>query len=151
MTRRLRALLRRRVSQASDGAIRIDLLGMGTPPGTVLRKSKTERFRAPRPFGGVFKPARVLTLSCPGKAVLGQVVKVSGTVSPARANAPITITYHGSKDTITHQVSTDPGGSFTDSASPDALGSWSIRATYAGDRISASSSPSCSSFVEPGA
>ena len=152
LARNLHTVLAQLLSQASHGKLTADLLSLGAPPGTATRQRESaHHLPAPKPFGGIFKPERVITLTCPGKALLGQSLKVSGTLSPALANAPITITYQGPKNTVTHRVATGASGTFADSATPDALGAWNIQSRYAGDlTYQSSSSPDCQSFVETG-
>lgn len=146
---RLRHRLSQELSLASGKQITSDLLSVGPPPGTVIHRGKLLKHPpAPKPFGGIFKPARMLTLTCPGKDTLGSAITVAGTLSPALANAQILIGYEGAKNTVTHKVQANANGTFKDSFTPNATGPLSIRASYGGDlTYQASSSPPCATFV----
>jgi hypothetical protein len=147
--RRLRTHLNNTLKLTNRQHITTDLLNLGPPPGTVVRHGKIHSNPpAPKPFGGIFKPERVVTLSCPGKATLGNPITVSGTLSPGLNNAPIKIDYHGAKNTVTHEVQANANGMFTDSFTPNATGTLTIHASYGGDlTYQPSSSPACVTFV----
>ena len=96
-----------------------------------------------------------LSLTCPGKVVVKSALAISGTLSPAFAGAPITVTYsyqdaQNQTQTITDHVSTDAGGNYSDSVTTTAVASWVVSASFAGDASHLSSqSPACTTTVEP--
>ena len=148
--RRVAKTLHDELAQVSHGQRLPDLLGIGSPPGTSVRRTKMRSFPPPKPFGGIFKPGRALTLACPGKGTVGTPLPVSGNLSPAIASAKISVVYQHAKETIDHRAITDSKGHFTDSAVPDSSGAWTVVARYKGDTVyGPSSSPTCSVHVGP--
>lgn len=69
---------------------------------------------------------------------------VSGSISPAVSGATVTLTLTKPDGTTsTRTTTTDSNGSYSDSYSPDAVGSWSVIASWAGDSTrNGASSPS---------
>jgi hypothetical protein len=144
--KRIGALLRSDLNNARRGVLTADLFSNGTPAGTVLRRVARRTFQPPAPFPGIFTPARALTLSCPAAATVKGSLDVSGQLSPAVTGAPITLTYSlsGGSETVTHTATTSAAGTYADSAPADAIGNWTVRASWAGDAFySAATSPVC--------
>jgi hypothetical protein len=83
-------------------------------------------------------PTGTLTLNCPKGGPKGTTVTTTGTLSPVEAGAVVTLTYtplQGPGGSITHTVSTDENGGFSDSFGPP-VGVYSEQATWAGDGVS---------------
>jgi len=82
-------------------------------------------------------PPSVTSISCSVSASslpLGNSVTVSGSISPAVPNATVTLTYtKPTADTITRTVVTGPDGQYTNAYTPDAAGSWTVYASWAGN------------------
>jgi hypothetical protein len=93
-----------------------------------------------------------LTLTCPksGTPFVGSPMQVSGGLSPILAGATISLTYtRPNATTITHSVTTDSSGRFTDTITPDVSGTWSVSASYGGDTThEPSSATPCSIFIQ---
>lgn len=77
------------------------------------------------------------TISCsisPQTVERGEVIEVSGSISPALENVTVTLTYEGPDGSVyTRNVRTDVEGSFRDSFQPKVEGSWSVNASWLGD------------------
>ncbi|KYH41698.1 MAG: hypothetical protein AYL31_003840 [Candidatus Bathyarchaeota archaeon B26-1] len=77
------------------------------------------------------------TISCsisPQTVERGEVIEVSGSISPALENVTVTLTYEGPDGSVyTRNVRTDVEGSFRDSFQPKVEGSWSVNASWPGD------------------
>ena len=77
------------------------------------------------------------TISCsisPQTVERGEVIEVSGSISPALENITVTLTYEGPDGSVyTRNVRTDVEGSFRDSFQPKVEGSWSVNASWLGD------------------
>jgi hypothetical protein len=84
-----------------------------------------------------------LSLTCPVAVTVKGSFDVTGSLSPAFAGAPITITYTNPNGSIVHATTTDLNGNFADSAQATASGTWSVSATFAGDTTFSASSASC--------
>ncbi len=78
-----------------------------------------------------------ISLSCPGKGTVKSKLTVSGTINPAFAGASITVAYShpsaGGPVDISHRVTTNAGGAFTDSIAPNDAGEWDALGSFAGD------------------
>lgn len=92
-----------------------------------------------------------LTLSCPSPVRAGETYTITGTLSPAIAAASIALTYTSSTGApaVTHTVSTDSSGHFSDTAPGAPAGTETVDAKYAGDAQHASSERTCQVNVEP--
>lgn len=77
------------------------------------------------------------TISCsisPQTVERGEVIEVSGSISPALENVTVTLTYEGPDGSVyPRNVRTDVEGSFRDSFQPKVEGSWSVNASWPGD------------------
>lgn len=77
------------------------------------------------------------TISCsvsPSEVTEGGSVTVSGSISPAVSGATVTLTYKKpDATTFTRTATTGSGVSYSDTYKPDATGSWSVSASWAGD------------------
>lgn len=84
----------------------------------------------------VICPRLSSTITCsasPSTVVPGGSVTVSGSISPAHA-ATVTLTYKKPDgSTFTRTVSSGSGGSYSDTFTPDVLGTWSVKASWPGD------------------
>ena len=70
----------------------------------------------------------------PQTAEKGQAVRISGTISPAKENATVTLTYKKPNGTLLRRtVRTNADGSFAESYLPDVEGFWSVNASWLGD------------------
>jgi hypothetical protein len=104
----------------------------------------------PPPPGPV---ATTLSLRCPTQVAVGSAVAISGTLSPAAAGGTVTIIYRyqdaqAHLQTITHQVLVAAGGGYSDSATANTAGSWTIQGSFPGRAgYFASQSPACSTAV----
>jgi hypothetical protein len=66
--------------------------------------------------------------------MLGNSTTVSGSISPAVSNVTVTLTYtKPDATTIDRSTTTEADGSFTDSYKPGMAGSWSVKASWAGN------------------
>lgn len=104
------------------------------------------------PIGIAPPPAgTTLTLSCPSSVSAGQSYTISGTLSPVTSATPITLTYTSSTGVpaVTHTVSTDSSGNFSDTAPGAPTGTETIAAEFAGDGRHAPSQGACQVTVEP--
>ncbi|MFQ6085166.1 MAG: hypothetical protein ACE5OY_02735 [Candidatus Bathyarchaeia archaeon] len=64
----------------------------------------------------------------------GQSITVSGSIVPLRPYATVTLRYTAPDGyTITHTVQTDADGGFRDVFTPDKIGLWRVKASWAGD------------------
>jgi hypothetical protein len=93
-----------------------------------------------------------ITLTCPSSVAAGQTYAISGVLSPAVGAAPISVTYtssNASATPVTHTVSTNSDGSFTDTAPSAPPGTETILARYAGDATHTATERSCSVTVQP--
>jgi hypothetical protein len=64
----------------------------------------------------------------------GDSVAVSGVINATVSGETVTLTYtKPDSSTITRSVTTKPDGSYSDQYTPEATGSWSISASWAGD------------------
>jgi hypothetical protein len=89
-----------------------------------------------------------LTLSCPPTAPLDAAFSVSGSLTPPFATA-VTITYTPpSGPSVTRMQTTDSSGNYADAAAASQTGTWTIRASYAGNsQYAPSQSPTCTTSV----
>ncbi|MCW4040516.1 MAG: Ig-like domain repeat protein [Candidatus Bathyarchaeota archaeon] len=80
-----------------------------------------------------------VTIMCtvpPVDVEIGNDVRVSGSITPAIHDVPVTLQYIApNASTMTHTVTTSSDGSFTDTMRPDATGSWRVSALWEGDTI----------------
>ncbi len=116
------------------------------PPGANVPNSPSP----PPPPPSARQPS-TLSLSCPGKGQVGTSFSVSGTLSPAHANTPVSVEYRPPSDAATtHTANTDANGNYADAITPTQSGSWTIQAHWTGDLDhQASDSPTCTTFVNP--
>jgi ABC-type transport system substrate-binding protein len=86
-------------------------------------------------------PGKVSPLSVqvsPSTLIIGEELTVSGTVTPALANEKVILNYTLPDDTVfTRVVYTTSGGAFSDTFNPGVEDSWSVEATWLGQRDSA--------------
>jgi len=91
------------------------------------------------------------TVSCsvtPSEVTQGASVTVSGSINPALSGKTVTLTYTKPDGTsLTRTVTTGSDGSYSDSYNVDAVGSWSVKASWDGDSTHASASSSSASFT----
>jgi hypothetical protein len=102
--------------------------------------------------------ATTLTQTCPADTSFDGPATVTGNLSPAQANASITVTWTrpGGRGSFDHTVSTDAQGNWTDTidtGSDDPQGggnggTWAVHANYAGDAGHAGSSTQDCAFQE---
>jgi hypothetical protein len=65
---------------------------------------------------------------------LGNSTTVSGSISPAVSNVTVTLTYtKPDATTISRTVTTGADGSFSDTYTPNVVGSWSVKANWTGN------------------
>jgi hypothetical protein len=101
---------------------------------------------APEPTG------ETITLTCPGSVAAGQTYPISGALSPPIGAAPISVTYTSSASAtpaVTHNVTTNSDGNFTDTAPGAPAGTETILASFAGDETHAAAERTCSVTVQP--
>jgi len=76
-------------------------------------------------------------ISCsvsPASIIIGSTVTVSGSISPAHSGATVTLTYTSPNGSVvTRTVTTGTVGGYTDTYTPDRIGSWSVKASWPGD------------------
>jgi hypothetical protein len=71
----------------------------------------------------------------PTQIVFGASINVQGTLSPSLGGANVTLTYtKPDKITFTRTVTTASNGTFTDTYFPDAVGSWTVVASWPGNK-----------------
>jgi PKD repeat protein len=90
-------------------------------------------------------------LICPPSSVtLEEAVPVSGSITPPRPGAPLTVTYTGpSGQKLTATPTSDGKGSYEASETPNAAGRWSVQTSWLGDaEYLPSASEACTFFVE---
>lgn len=84
----------------------------------------------------------------PAAVTLTKKVTVSGAISPAIDAAPITLVYtKPDGSSVTRTSESAGGGAFTDSYTPDAEGSWSVKASWAGNDAYTGATSSSASFT----
>lgn len=99
---------------------------------------------------GVLVPPSQLSLECQQNGNVEVPFSVSGQLFPAFANQTITLVYKApSGDVVTHKVTTDALGRFSDKVTPHWSGEWSIAASWPGDQEFASAAASCAVDVQP--
>jgi hypothetical protein len=136
-----------------------DVLGSDPGLGAKVTPVTMQTFGPPAPFQGIFTPiaeqqpaATTLSLTCPANVTVKNQIAVSGTLTPAFAGAPVTVTYtepNGS-GTVVDQVTTDATGAYSDSTEASRLGGWQEQASFAGDSgHQASKSDACATIVDP--
>lgn len=78
--------------------------------------------------------SEVSCLVTPSSTALKETVSVSGSISPTREGASVTLTYvRPDASTVTRAVTTTSTGTFKDSYTPDQAGVWSVYASWSGD------------------
>ena len=92
--------------------------------------------------------ASTLALTCPPSPDFA--VTVPGTLSPATAGAPVTVTYRQNTDgeVVTHQLLTDVNGHFTDSFTAPRAG-WTVQASWSGDAAHTGATSNSCEFAIP--
>lgn len=66
--------------------------------------------------------------------MFGNSTTVSGSISPAVSNVTVTLTYtKPDATTLDRTTTTGADGSFSDTYTPDMAGSWSVKASWAGN------------------
>ncbi|MDX6677017.1 MAG: hypothetical protein QOE31_1069 [Solirubrobacteraceae bacterium] len=88
-----------------------------------------------------------LQLTCPATAVPGSPTTVTGNIAPALSGVQITLEYVLGANTITRSATTDGVGRFAAAAPFGAAGTWTVRASYAGDSTRSASQATCSVAV----
>jgi hypothetical protein len=82
-------------------------------------------------------PPSPTSISCsviPSSVILGNSTTVSGSITPIVPDISITLTYtKPDATTINRTSTTGTDGTFTDTYSPDVVGSWSVSANWAGN------------------
>lgn len=82
-------------------------------------------------------PPSPTSISCsvfPTSAMFGNSTTVSGSISPAVSNVTVTLTYtKPDATTLDRTTTTGADGSFSDTYTPDMAGSWSVKASWAGN------------------
>jgi len=90
------------------------------------------------------------TISCsvsPSEVTEGDSVTVSGRISPALTGKTVTLSFKKPDgSTLTRTTTTGSDGSYSDSYKPDAVGSWSVSASWDGDSEHLSASSQSASF-----
>ncbi len=67
---------------------------------------------------------------------MGNSINVTGSISPAVDNATITLTYtKPDATTLVRTVTSSADGSYIDTVTPDLAGSWTVKASWAGNDI----------------
>jgi len=80
----------------------------------------------------------------------GESIELSGSLTPPLPSITITITYAKPSGTsVTHSVTTDSNGKFTDSISTDETGNWKITASWPGNEAYEGSSTTATVIVNP--
>jgi hypothetical protein len=130
---------------------------VGYPVFTVFSRPglacPTHFFPLPPPAGPALPPrleGTALALSCPSEVNAGQTYTIGGTLSPTIAAAPIRITYTSSApgtETVSHTVSTDSSGAFSDQAPGSPVGTETVDATYPGNQSFGAAEQKCSVAV----
>jgi hypothetical protein len=78
----------------------------------------------------------------------GSSVTASGSISPVVPGVTVTLTYKKPDSTkITRTVTTGSDGSYSSSYSPDAVGSWSVTASWNGDSLHEGASSLSKTFI----
>jgi len=82
-------------------------------------------------------PPSPTSISCsvlPASLMLGNSTTVSGSISPAVSNATVTLTYtKPDSTTLARSVTSGNDGSYSDTYTPNAAGTWGVTASWAGD------------------
>jgi hypothetical protein len=82
-------------------------------------------------------PPSPTSISCsvsPSSFTLGNSVSINGSISPSVSNAAVTLTYtKPDGTTLSRSVTTGADGTFGDDYTPDTAGSWSVKASWAGN------------------
>ncbi len=82
-------------------------------------------------------PPTVTSISCSvasSSLSLGQAQVTSGSISPTVTNVTVTLTYtKPDGSTLNRDVSIGAEGSYSDTYDPDAAGSWTVKASWAGN------------------
>jgi len=90
-------------------------------------------------------------ISCsvsPYNITTGNDVRIQGLISPARPGKNVTLTYIMPDERIfTRTVITGSDGSYNDAFTPDAVGSWNVKASWEGDSTHADATSQSTSFT----
>jgi hypothetical protein len=82
-------------------------------------------------------PPSPTSISCsvlPTSVMLGNSITVSGSISPTVSNVTVTLTYTKPDATnLDRTTTTGADGSFNDTYNPEVAGSWSVKASWAGN------------------
>lgn len=82
------------------------------------------------------------------KITQGDSITVSGSISPKRADVTVTLSYtQPDGSIISRTTTTKSDGTYSDSYKPDAVGTWSVSASWAGDDTYGGSSSTSKSFT----
>lgn len=97
----------------------------------------------------VIKPTTSMSLTLSNSTIVtGKSVTVSGTITPPVDGVIVTLTYTKPDGTsVTRTSSSASGGAFSDTYTPDAEGSWSVKASWAGNDNYQGATSSSSSFT----
>lgn len=139
------------VSPSQQPQIGYPVFSIFSRPGVTCPTS----FQPPPPPKGPPPPpppqSETMTLRCPASVNAGQTFTVTGSLSPALAGAPITLTYFSSapgQPAVTHNGVTDSSGSFSDSAPAEPAGTVIVDAAYFGDATHVSARQTCAVTVQ---
>jgi Tol biopolymer transport system component len=79
----------------------------------------------------------------------GETITTTGSINPAVSGKTVTLTYTKPDGTskVTRTVTTNSDGSFSDSYKPDAIGTWSVTASWDGDATHEGTSSTSKSFT----
>jgi FtsP/CotA-like multicopper oxidase with cupredoxin domain len=94
------------------------------------------------------------TITCTPSAsdiLKGAPIRVSGAITPAVADAVVTLTYTGGDLNVTRSATTGPDGRFNDTFSPTTAASWIVRALWIGNNayVGSVSPPAQFTVTEP--
>jgi hypothetical protein len=74
-----------------------------------------------------------MVLSCPSSVTVGTPTTLTGALTPALAGVPVAMEYKLADQIIRRALTTDGRGRFSDRAPFNTVGTWTVRASYAGD------------------
>jgi hypothetical protein len=81
-----------------------------------------------------FRQVGIITCTPEDEYIFGGNVVVSGSITPARADAEVTITYvRPDSSNLTSNTYTNSTGEYTNAFTPDKVGLWRVMASWAGD------------------
>jgi hypothetical protein len=91
-----------------------------------------------------------LELACPTVGSAGKQLTIVGNLMPPHGDVPVLLRYAPppSGTPVEHTAKTAPDGSFSDTITPDAKGSWSLTASWSGDADSLATQATCAFLVD---